>query len=470
MDSLAASKRPSVCSLLIRAVRSIRGGPFLLGFLPHSAGRSTLWADSMRMTRLFTKTLKDAPADAESANARYLVRGGFVRQEMAGVYSWLPLGLRVLGKVQQIIRDEMNAEGGQEIFMPALHPKENWIATGRWDSVDVLFKVPSQTKKEYALGPSHEEIVTPLVQQYVKSYKDLPVAVYQIQTKFRDELRAKSGVLRGREFGMKDLYSFHTTQEDLNAYYAKMMEAYLRVYTRCGTSAKVVEASGGDFSDKFSHEFHIETPAGEDTLLVCSSCTFAQNIEVATVKESDPCPKCGQTIRQTKGIEVGNIYDLGTKYSDAFDLETTFEDGTKGKVLMGCYGIGVTRLVGSIVEASHDDRGIIWPKSVAPFAVHLVSLSSKDTGVQERIGDTAQELYDDLTKQGIEVIWDDRADLSPGAKFADADLLGMPLRIVVSEKTLKEDSVEWKTRNSAESKLVKLEDAAEEIVAFVQEA
>jgi prolyl-tRNA synthetase len=423
----------------------------------------------MRMTRLFTKTLKDAPADAESANAQYLTRGGFVRQEMAGVYSWLPLGLRVLRKVEGIIREEMDAAGAQEIFMPALQPKDYWTATGRWDSVDVLFKVPSQTKKEYALGPSHEEVVTPLVQQFVKSYKDLPLAVYQIQTKFRDELRAKSGIMRGREFGMKDLYSFHTTQEELDAYYAKMIETYLKVYARCGMQAKVVEAGGGDFSKKNSHEFHVETPAGEDRLLICSSCTFAQNSEVATVKDGDSCPSCGSKIRETKGVEVGNIYDLGTRFPEAFNLQVALEDGTSGPVLMGCYGIGVTRLVGAIVEASHDDKGIIWPKNVAPFAVHLVSLTSKDESVRDRIAEIAEGLHDDLAKQGIDVLWDDRADLSPGAKFADADLLGLPLRIVVSEKMLKEDGVEWKARNSSEARIVKLEDAAEEIVDFVKE-
>ncbi|MSR85099.1 hypothetical protein EXS71_01515 [Candidatus Uhrbacteria bacterium] len=420
----------------------------------------------MRYSQLFTKTSKSAPHDAESINARLLEQAGFVRQEMAGVYSWLPLGLRVLRKVENIIREEMNALGAQEILMPALQPKENWLQTGRWDSVDVLFKVPSQTKKEYALGPSAEEIVTPLVQQFVKSYKDLPTSVYQIHWKYRDELRAKSGVMRGREFEMKDLYSFHTAQEDLDAFYVKVTETYLRVYTRCGVDAKVVQASGGVFSEKFSHEFHVETPAGEDRLLMCSSCTFAQNIEVATVKEGDPCSQCGGKIRLTKGVEVGNIYDCGKKYSDAFNFDVSFEDGTQGRVLTGCYGIGVTRLVGAIVEASHDDRGMIWPKSVAPFHVHLISLGSKDAEVAKCVQSAAQELYESLSANGVEVLWDEREGVSAGEKFADADLIGVPLRLVVSEKTLKEDSVELKMRTGQEMRLVKIQDVEREINNF----
>lgn len=423
----------------------------------------------MRMSRLFAKTTKTPPADAESVNAKLLVQAGFVHQEMAGVYSWLPLGLNVLRNVEAIIREEMNALGAQEVLMSALQPKENWLTTGRWDTVDVLFKLQSQTKKEYALGPTHEEIVTPLVKQYVKSYKDLPVAVYQIQSKFRDELRAKSGVLRGREFMMKDLYSFHASQEDLKAYYDRVLEAYLRVFTRCGLKAKVTEASGGSFTKKFSHEFQIETSAGEDVILACPSCTFAQNSEIATHKEGDACPQCGSTLGMTKGVEAGNIFDLGHTFAEAFSFYVTLEDGTQQLVFMGCYGIGVSRLVGTIVEASHDDRGMIWPKSVAPMPVHLVSLSSKDASVQSKIDEVAEGLHDDLIREGINVLWDDRS-ASTGEKLADADLIGLPLRVLVSEKTLKEDAVEWKRRTSTESELVKLQDVLENIRSFVQEA
>lgn len=422
----------------------------------------------MKYSNCFAKTSKMAPADADSANAKFLVQAGFVDQTMAGVYTWLPFGLAVLRKVEQIVREEMNALGALEIFMPSLHPKEFWEATNRWDNVDILFKIHSQTDKDYALGASHEEVVTPLAKKFIESYKSLPFATYQINTKFRDELRAKSGVLRGREFRMKDMYSFHTSQEDLSAFYQKTLEAYVRAYNRCGLNVKVVEASGGIFTKNPSHEFQALTDAGEDTILACSKCEFGQNVEVATVKEGDACPKCGSPIGTVKGIEVGNIFDLGMKYSDAFDLNFTDENGDRKKVLMGCYGIGTSRLVGAIVEACHDEKGIIWPKSVAPFQVHLITLNSKDDAVRENIMGTAEDLVRDLEAQGIEVLWDDREDVSPGGKFADADLIGAPLRILVSEKSLKEESVEWKERSSIESRLVKLADVIYEVQEFVK--
>ncbi len=422
----------------------------------------------MRLSNLFTKTCKSVPHDADSVNAKYLVQGGFVHQEMAGVYSWLPLGLRVMRKVEAIIREEMDGLGAQEILMSSLQPKENWLQTNRWDAMDVLFKIPSQTKKEYALGPTHEEIVTPLVKAFVSSYKSLPVAVYQIQTKFRDELRAKSGVLRGREFVMKDLYSFHLTQADLELFYQKAMQTYLQVFARCGLQTKVVEASGGAFTKKFSHEFQVLTDAGEDKILTSPSWMYGQNSEVATLEEGDACPDHPEEkLEWRKGVEVGNIFDLGSKFAEAFDLAVTNEAGERQPVLMGCYGIGVSRLVGTIVEACHDERGIIWPKNVAPYQVELISLRSKDEAMQARISEVALGLYEDLMKQGIEVLWDDRANASPGEKFADADLIGLPLRLVVSEKMLKENSVEWKERVKLEAQMVKLEDVVEMVGEFV---
>ncbi len=412
----------------------------------------------MRYRDLGIKTLRAAPQDAESVNAQLLLRGCFVRQEMAGVYSWLPLGLRVLRKVEAIVREEMNALGSQEVLMPALQPKEYWVQTGRWDTVDVLFKVPSQTNKEYALGCSHEEVVTPLVQSLVQSYKDLPKSVYQIQTKFRDELRAKSGILRGREFIMKDMYSFHRTQEELDVYYKRVLDGYVRVFERCGVSVKVVEASGGMFSDKLSHEFQVLTDAGEDMVLTSPSWKLGQNKEVATLKEGDTCPDVpGETLSWSKGVEVGNIFQLGTKYSDAFGMTYTAEDGSKQPVIMGCYGIGVSRLVGTIVEACHDARGIIWPESVAPFQIHLVSLRGKTDESQEQIQQAAQDLYDELRLQKVEVLWDDREDVSAGEKLADADLIGASTRVLFSEKTMLEGAAEVKQRNIAEATLVKVE-------------
>jgi len=414
----------------------------------------------MRYSSIFTKTSKQAPAESDSANARLLVQAGFVDQTMAGVYTWLPFGLTVLRKVEQIVREEMNALGAQEIFMPSLHPKEFWEATNRWDNVDILFKVHSQTEKDYALGASHEEVVTPLAKSFIQSYKDLPFAAYQINTKFRDELRAKSGVLRGREFRMKDMYSFHTSQQDLESFYQKTLEAYVRVFERCGLDVKVVQASGGVFTQNPSHEFQALTPAGEDTILACDHCSFGQNTEVANLKEGDACPNGDGTLSLVKGIEVGNIFDLGTKYTDAFDENFVDETGERKRVLMGCYGIGTSRLVGAIVETYHDDKGMIWPASVAPFHVHLVTLKSKDAAVQDQLNETAESLMQELEAKGVEVLWDDR-EATAGEKFADADLMGAPVRLILSEKTLAENAVEWKERKESESRLVPLADVVE---------
>jgi prolyl-tRNA synthetase len=416
---------------------------------------------SMRYSSLFSKATKTVPADSESINAKLLVQAGFVDQEMAGVYTWLPLGLAVLRNIEAIVRDEMNMLGATEIFMPSLQPKEYWETTKRWEGVDVLFKLKSQTGKDYALGCTHEEVVTPLLKKFVQSYKDLPLATYQINTKFRDELRAKSGVLRGREFRMKDMYSFHATQEDLSAFYQKALEAYVRVYDRCGLRVKVVQASGGVFTQNLSHEFQALTDAGEDVLIACDNCEFGENSEIATYKVGDKCPHCQSMLVSTKGIEVGNIFDLGTKYSDAFELDVTNEQGERQRVLMGCYGIGTSRLVGAIVEASHDEKGMVWPKSIAPAFVHLVRL-----GEDAETVDAADSLYSELLKIGVSVFYDDR-DVTAGAKFADADLMGMPLRLTVSKRTLGSGTIEWKERISEESKNVLRENIVSDVLEFM---
>lgn len=403
----------------------------------------------MRQTKLFTKTLKEAPKDEVSLNARLLIRAGFVDKLMAGVYTYLPLGLRVLDKIKNIIREEINAVGGQEILMPALNPKENWEKTGRWSGLDVLFHLEGAGGKEYALGASHEEVVTPLVQKFANSYKDLPVAVYQIQDKFRNEPRAKSGLLRGREFSMKDLYSFHANEKDLDEYYEKVKAAYLKIYERCGLGplTHVVFASGGTFS-KYSHEFQTITEYGEDVIFVCAKCGTGVNKEI--IEEQKTCPECGnEKLEEKKSIEVGNIFKLKTKYSSAFDYKYTDEKGEKQTVTMGCYGIGPSRVLGTIVEAHHDDGGIIWPESVAPFQIHLVSLCKDTKDIKQ-----ADEIYEALTKSGKEVLYDDRIDATAGAKFADSDLIGIPTRIIVSPKTLEKGSVEIKKRNEKESKYV----------------
>lgn len=401
----------------------------------------------MRQSQLFTKTLREAPKDEVSLNAQLLIRAGFVDKLMAGVYTYLPLGLRVLKKIQNIIREEINAIGGQEVLMPALNPKENWETTGRWDGLDVLFKLEGAGDKEYALGASHEEVVTPLVQRFVKSYKDLPIAVYQIQNKFRNEPRAKSGLLRGREFNMKDLYSFHRDEADLDAYYEKASAAYLKIFQRCGLDAKIVEAGGGTFS-KFSHEFQVFTEHGEDDVYVCEKCGKNQNKELVT----DPkCSYCGAGWEIKKAIEVGNIFKLKSKYSSPFGFKFVDEDNKEKEVLMGCYGIGPSRVMGAIAEVHHDKDGIIWPESVAPFDIHLVSLAKTDADIKR-----ADEIYDKLIKSGREVLYDDRTDVSAGAKFADSDLMGVPYRYVVSAKTLEKDSVEVKRRGEEKVEMKKI--------------
>jgi prolyl-tRNA synthetase len=420
----------------------------------------------MKYSRLFAKTSKTAQ-ETEAINARLLVQAGFVRQEMAGVYSYLPFGLRVLRKIEQIVREEMNAIGGEELLMAMLHPKANWVQTGGWDNIDVLFKIKSRTENEYALGQSEEEIVTPLVMSRIQSYRELPVATYQIHWKFRDELRAKSGVMRGREFLMKDMYSFHENEEDFLRFYKIAKEAYLKVYKRMGLTAKVTEASGGAFSQKISYEFMVLTDAGEDDILYCQDCDFCVNVEIATVKLGDSCGHCEKgVLAQARASEVGNVFDLGQKYTKDFDLPIVDQDNQRTYPWMGCYGIGISRAMGVIVEASHDEKGIIWPKTVAPFHVQLVSLRSKDAEVQARINQTALELHDQLEQQGIEVLWDEREGVSPGEKFADADLIGLPLRLVVSEKTLKEHAVEWKERCVQEAKLVSLVDVVDAVKAW----
>lgn len=409
----------------------------------------------MLQTELYSKISKEAPKDETSANARLLEQAGFVRKTVAGVYTFLPLGLRVLRNIEAIVREEMDPLGA-EMLLPSLQPKENWVETGRWDSVDVLFKLKSQHGYEYALGPTHEEVVTPLAAGAVLSYRDLPVAVYQIQTKFRDEPRAKSGLLRGREFRMKDLYSFHENQEDLDAYHAKVQDTYERIFKRLGLKAIVTEASGGSFS-KYSYEYQVETPAGEDLIYVCAKCDMAKNKEVYG-GESDSCTACGPTEwRETTACEVGNIFKLGTKFTAAFNVSFVDRDGKPQIPVMGCYGIGTSRLMGVIAELCNDGNGLVWPAAVAPFAVHLLVLKSKDEAINAKIAETAQKMYAELQSKGLSILLDDR-DESAGSKFKDADLIGIPTRVVISEKTLAQDSAEVKKRASKDAALVPLKD------------
>ncbi len=409
----------------------------------------------MLQSQLFTKTKKEAPKGEEAINAQLLIRAGFVDKLMAGVYTFLPLGMRVIKKIENIIREEMNAIGGQEIFMPALQPKENWTTTGRWDSMVDLYKLKDKSDKEFALGPTHEEVITPLAKKFVDSYKDLPFYAYQFQDKFRMELRSKSGVLRGREFMMKDLYSFHADEKDLDNYYEKAIKAYENIFSRAGLGEKtyITFASGGSFS-KYSHEFQTLSEAGEDVIYVCQKCGQAINKEI--FGDVKVCPNCGkEDFKEEKAIEVGNIFKLGTKYSAPFELKYKNEKGEENDVVMGCYGIGLGRLMGTVVETSHDDMGIIWPESVAPFKAHLICLGDKNK-------EKCEKLYKSLSACGrstegrqsaeVEVLYDDREEASAGEKFADADLIGIPWRLVISEKT--GEKIEVKKRSEGKSELV----------------
>ncbi len=405
----------------------------------------------MRYSKLFGKSLKESK-QYDTLNANLLTKAGFVNQLMAGSYSMLPLGLRVLHKIEDIIRDEMNKIGGQEILMPALHPASNWKKTGGWDSIDVLFKIKSRTDKEYALGQSEEEVVTPLTKDYIFSYKEFPLALYQIQNKFRDELRAKSGILRGREFGMKDMYSFHTSHSDFLKFYDVAKESYLKIYKRMGLTAKVTEASGGSFSKKISYEFMVLTSAGEDDILYCKQCNYCINKEIAkNLKEGDKCKKCGSKMKMGRASEVGNVFDLGQKYSKDFNFTFTDRNGKEKHPFMGCYGIGTTRLMGVIVEKLNDNNGIIWPVTVSPYHVHLISIEN-DKSIYEK----AKDLYHSLRDAGIEILWDDRQDVSAGVKFTDADLIGIPIRIVISKKSISKDGFELKLRNEEKESIFEL--------------
>lgn len=402
----------------------------------------------MRRTELFIKTSKTAPADEVAKNAQLLIRAGFVYKVMAGVYAYTPLGLRVLEKIKQIVREEMNAVQGQELIMSSLQRKDTWDITGRWDdgAVDVWFKSKLKDDTEVGFGWSHEEAIIEMMKQSIQSYKDLPQSVYQFQTKMRNELRAKSGIMRGREFVMKDMYSMHTSAEDCDAYYDRVIEAYNKVFERLGLgeSTFVTFASGGAFT-KFSHEFQTICDAGEDTLYVNPERTVAVNSEVL----EDATSELGidkSTLMPVTTAEVGNIFKFGTEKSQKMDFCYTGEDGKRHPIYLASYGIGITRVMGVLVEKMADNKGLVWPANVAPYAVYLVSIGTEGTK-------KADELYEQLIATGVEVLYDDR-DERPGTKFADAELMGLPYRVTVSDKLVGEDRYEFTPRNSGEVSLL----------------
>ncbi len=408
----------------------------------------------MRQSQLFTKTRKEAPADETSKNAELLTRGGFIHKEMAGVYSFLPLGLRVINKIENIIREEMNKIGGTEMKTSVLQNKEVWEKSGRWDDevVDNWFKTKLKNGGDVGLSFTNEEAYSNILKQYISSYKDLPIYPYDFKSIFRNETRSKSGIMRGREFYWKALYSFSKNEEEHNAFYEKAKEAYVNIFKRVGIGhlTYVTFASGGTFS-KFSHEFQTITSVGEDTIYLDENSSIAINEEVYNDEVIAELKLKKEDLIKKKAVEVGNIFSLGTKFSAPFDLKYKDENGEEKLVIMGSYGIGLGRVMGTVVEVLSDDNGIVWPESIAPFPVHLLALGDDEVVMKE-----ADKVYESLTKAGVEVLFDDRAGVSAGEKFSDADLLGMPYRAVISPRSIKEGGIELKKRIEEKGKIVSL--------------
>ncbi len=405
----------------------------------------------MKQSQLFAKIKKTSLKDAETISHKFLTRADFIEQSFSGVYRFLPLGFRVFKKIERIIREEMAGLGAQELYLPALQNKNLWLETKRWKTIDPpLFKLKDRHQKETALGSTHEEEITDIIRQRVKSYQDLPLCLFQIQDKFRNEMRATGGLLRTREFFMKDLYSFHTDEKDLAKFYEKVKKSYFKIFKRCGLSPVCVEASSGTIGGELSHEFMVLSEVGEDKILICKKCGFAANIE--KIGEIKNCPKCKSKLEKKNCIEIGHIFNLGTKYSKAMGANYADKNGKLHPIVMGCYGIGLPRVMAAAVEVHNDEKGIIWPKEIVPFLIHLIPIEISNSRVKK----AAEKLYKDLQKENLEVLYDDRADISAGEKFAEADLIGIPIRIVISEKTLKKGSVEIKKRNQNQLKLVKI--------------
>ncbi len=390
----------------------------------------------MRMSALFAPTLKETPQEAEVASHSLMLRAGLIRQLSSGIYSFLPLGLRVLNKIIEIVREEMNRVGGQELLLPALHPGELWKETGRWHIYGPeLIRFKDRKDRDFCLGPTHEEVITDLVRREVRSYKQLPLLLYQIQTKFRDEIRPRFGVMRSREFLMKDLYSFDVDYEGLKKSYEKMYHAYCRVFERCGLDFIAVEAESGVIGGDVSHEFLILADSGEEKVVICPSCGLG------STEGQEKCTRCGSSLEEKRGIEVGHIFQLGTKYSEPMKAYFVDQDGKEKPIIMGCYGIGIGRTMAAAIEAHHDEQGIKWPYSIAPYQVIVIPVNARQQGQMQE----AQRVYEDLLGQGFEVLLDDR-DVSAGFKFNEADLLGIPVQVIVGTKFLKTGKIEVKFR------------------------
>lgn len=401
----------------------------------------------MKLSKLFTKTSKNISSQIESVNAQLLTRAGYIYQEMAGVYAFLPLGMKVIKNIEEIVRDEMD-KIGEELLMPALSGRERWHATKRHDAIDILMSTRAANEKalekstaEYILNPTHEEIITPIAKHFRTSYKDFPFAIYQIQTKFRNEARAKSGLLRGREFIMKDLYSFHTSEDDLNKFYELAKERYDAIFDRLGIGQDtyITFASGGDFTDDYSHEYQTVLESGEDVIYLDRKNKVAYNKEVATPEDAKKLGVNFDELEQVMASEVGNIFPLSTKFSEHLDYKYSDEDNNQKNIWMGSYGIGISRLMGVITEKFADDKGLVWPESIAPYIYHIVALPDEENMK------VANKVYETLGED--KCLFDDRDSASTGERFADADLIGCPVQIVVSKKTLENNCVEVISRS-----------------------
>ena len=406
----------------------------------------------MLWSKYFIPTLKETPIGVEAMSHQLLLRGGFVHMLTSGVYSYLPLGLKVLRRIEHIIREEMNNVGALELFLPCLQPIELWKQTGRDEVLkDVMIKFTDNRGRAMCLGPTHEEVITDLVKNYVRSYRQLPVTLYQIQTKFRDELRTRFGIVRACEFIMKDAYSFDRDLEGLKKNYQLMYEAYQNIFRRCGLDAVIIEADSGAMGGDMSHEFLVTAPIGEDIILHCPSCHSYCSI-LGECAEGAKCPKCHNgALKAEVAIELGHIFQLGTKYSQAQHAQFADEDGKQKPMIMGCYGIGVSRVIAAIIERHHDERGIQWPNEVTPFDVEIVPLPAGNEAGE--IVDLAQRYYKELTASGYDVLLDDRSETA-GVKFNDADLIGIPLRVIIGKRNLAEGKVEIKDRRSGEAVVV----------------
>ena len=415
----------------------------------------------MFWSKVFLPTLKDTPQDAEVISHQLMLRSGMIRKVTSGIYTWLPIGLKVLRKVENIVREEMDASGAQEVLMPMVQPKELWEETKRWEKMGPeLLRIQDRHERDFCLGPTHEEVITDIIRNNIKSYKELPLNLYQIQTKFRDEVRPRYGVMRGREFLMKDSYSFNLNEESLNESYLAMKETYKKILDRLGLKFKIVKADSGAIGGDASEEFHVLADNGEDTIAISDSSDFAINTELLLEEGDDieslegkPSPDGKGIIQVKKGIEVGHIFQLGKVYSDAMKANVLDNDGKAKSLFMGCYGIGVSRLVAAAIEQNNDEKGIIWPESMAPFEVNIVAIGfDKD----EKIAKAATDLYKELSSMGYEVILDDRKD-GYGTKMKDAELIGIPINIIIGKQFVQNNEIELKHRDG-QSSIGKVED------------